>query len=61
MKGKDKIIAEKNRDFERLQQQLDNPSHAKDSHNVSLKEMEVILKLKEKSIAKLKDKFQQTL
>lgn len=61
MKGKDKIISEKNREIERLQQQLDSLSHGKDSHIVSLKEIEVLLKEKENTIAQFKDIFLQTL
>jgi chromosome segregation ATPase len=59
LKGKEKMIAALNRDVERLQQQLDSLSHRKDSHFGSLKEMEMLVKEKEDTIIKLKDKFEQ--
>ena len=59
LKGKEKTIAVLNRDIERLQQQLDALSHRKDSHFGSLKEMEVLVKEKEDTILKLKEKLEQ--
>ena len=44
------MIAALNRDVERLQQQLDSLSHRKDSHFGSLKEMEMLVKEKQKVV-----------